>query len=285
MKKIKLTKKKILVLTSVILLSALILTAVFWRGLDVSTYSVYSDKIESKIRLCVITDHHASSYGNDQKALVSAIDKQDPDIVLIVGDIFDHKRKTNNAEKLLSAIGEKYTCFYTSGNHEYRSGRCDVLKTIARTYGITVLDGDVIELTADGQSIKICGIDDLFGFGDKVTEQSLSAFDEALSALYEEAGDESLSVLLSHRPQQADLYAKYKFDVVLSGHNHGGQFRIPFVWKGLFTPTDGFFPEYDSGEYKLSDDTVMIVSRGLCKNLLPRAFNPPELVIVDILPQ
>ncbi|MBE6668783.1 MAG: metallophosphoesterase [Ruminococcaceae bacterium] len=284
MKRKLLNKKRIAVLGSCAVLILALLTAVLWQGLTVSTYSVYSDKVDSGIRLCVITDHHASSYGKDQKKLVSAIEDQDPDVVLIIGDLFDEDRKTDNAEALLRAIGKKYTCYYTTGNHEYRTGRCEELKTLVRTYGVTVLDGDVIELTVNGQSIKICGIDDLFGFGDK-TSESLLPFDNALGELYREAGEDSFSVLLSHRPQQADLYSKYKFDLVLSGHNHGGQVQIPFTGKGLFTPTDGFFPEYDGGEYSLSDDTVMIVSRGLCKDLLPRVFNPPELITVDILPQ
>jgi len=282
--RIKITKKKAVILLSVAATLAIVLTAVCWQGLSVTHYTVSSDKVESGIRLCVITDHHSSAYGKDQKALVSAIDKESPDVVLIVGDLFDEGRDTKRAESLLGAIGNKYTCFYTTGNHEYRTGRAEELKTLVRTYGVTVLDGDVIELTVDGQQVNICGIDDLFGF-DGPADTALASFDECLSEVYSEAGDEVLSVLLTHRPQQADLYTKYHFDIVLSGHNHGGQVRIPFTGKGLYTPTDGLFPPYSGGEYQLSESTVMIVSRGLCKNLIPRVFNPPELVVVDVVPQ
>ena len=283
-KSIRITKKQAVVLISIIAVVSVLLAVACRQGIDVTVYTVYSDKTESDIRLCVITDHHSSSYGKDQEKLIRKIDEQNPDVILIVGDLFDRSRSTERAESLLRGIGEKYTCFYTTGNHEYRTDRAEELKTLVRTYGVTVLDGDVIELTVNGRTMKVCGIDDLFGF-DTSYEGPHAAFDKCLSDMNDEMGDGCLSVLLSHRPQQADLYAKYSFDVVVSGHNHGGQVRIPFTEKGLYTPTDGFFPEYSGGIYAISDSTDMIVSRGLCKNLLPRVFNPPELVIVDIKPE
>lgn len=285
MRKIRLTKRQAIVFATVAVLVAVILAIVCWQGLEVTTYTLTSDKIDEEIRLCVITDHHSSSYGKDQRALVSAIDEQYPDVVLIVGDLFDRGRSTKNAEALLSAIGEKYTCFYTTGNHEFRSEDCEKLKALVRTYGVTVLDEDVIELSIKGQVVNICGVDDLFAYGDTEEEGSMY-LNSALSLVNDEAKENGgLSVLLSHRPQQADIYARYDFDLVLSGHNHGGQVWVPFLDRGLYTPTDGLFPEYSGGVYEISDSTSMIVSRGLCKNILPRVFNRPELVIVDIKPE
>ena len=158
------------------------------------------------------------------------------------------------------------------------------MKTLVRSYGVTVLEGDVREITVNGQTISICGIDDLFGFGSYGYGME-EEMDQCISECYEKIDKESFSILLAHRPQQADIYSKYGFDLVLSGHSHGGQVRIPFLINGLFTPTDGFFPDYAGGAYSLSEQTKLIVSRGLCKDAVPRVFNPPELVFVDILPK
>ena len=89
--------------------------------------------------------------------------------------------------------------------------------------------------------------------------------------------------VLSHRPDLMEYYVSLGADLELSGHAHGGQLIIPGVLNGLYAPYQGFFPKYAGGEYAL-DNTTMIVSRGLCKNDLPRVFNRPELVVVDIVP-
>ena len=91
------------------------------------------------------------------------------------------------------------------------------------------------------------------------------------------------TILLSHRPEMVDEYSRYSFDLVLSGHAHGGQFRIPYIINGVYAPHQGFFPKYASGMYYIGN-TTMIVSRGLDKEAikLPRMFNRPELAIIDL---
>ena len=91
------------------------------------------------------------------------------------------------------------------------------------------------------------------------------------------------TLLLAHRPEFFDVYTQYDFDLVLSGHAHGGQWRIPGLINGLFSPNQGWFPKYAGGRYG-EDGTIMIVSRGLANNVgaIPRIFNPPELVVVEI---
>jgi predicted MPP superfamily phosphohydrolase len=91
------------------------------------------------------------------------------------------------------------------------------------------------------------------------------------------------SILLAHRPEHIDQYLNYGFDLVLSGHSHGGQWRIPFILNGLYAPDQGFFPKYAGGKYE-HGSTIHIVGRGLSKNStrIPRIFNPPELVIIEL---
>ena len=90
------------------------------------------------------------------------------------------------------------------------------------------------------------------------------------------------NLLLAHRPELIDLYGQYGFDLILSGHTHGGQIRVPLLINGLFAPDQGWFPKYAGGRYDI-EDTTLIVSRGLSFNdLVPRVFNPPEVLVIDI---
>ena len=91
-------------------------------------------------------------------------------------------------------------------------------------------------------------------------------------------------MLLSHRPELVDIYRGSGFDLVVSGHAHGGQVRIPGLVNGLFAPCQGWFPQYAGGVYALGS-TTLVVSRGLCRNELPRVFNRPELVVLTLSPQ
>ena len=89
-------------------------------------------------------------------------------------------------------------------------------------------------------------------------------------------------ILLAHRPERFRTYQRFGFDLVLSGHSHGGQVRIPFILNGLYAPDQGWFPKYAGGVYRHGNMTH-VVSRGLSYNeKLPRIFNPPEVVVIDI---
>lgn len=92
---------------------------------------------------------------------------------------------------------------------------------------------------------------------------------------------DSFNILLAHRPEYIEEYGQYPFDLVLSGHAHGGQWRIPYLMNGLIAPNQGWFPKYAGGLYRHGDMTE-IVGRGLLLDWKPRLFNPPEIVVVDI---
>lgn len=126
-----------------------------------------------------------------------------------------------------------------------------------------------------GQRITVCGVDDpLIG---------LPAFNKQLEAL-DGLDSKVYTVLLSHRPEFVNEYEKYNFDLVLTGHTHGGMWRLPFVMNGLYAVGQGWLPHYAGGKYDLGN-TTMIIGRGLTKFFkVPRIFNPPELVVVDIEP-
>ena len=283
----KWNKKRILWLSGVLIaLVLLVLISCDFR-LKTVYYTVDSDKISAPIRIALLTDLHSCRYGENQKNLIEAVQKQNPDIVLLGGDIFDDKVPRKNAELTVKQLGEQYPCYYVTGNHEYWSREVGKIFDIIKGYGVTVLSGACDSIEIKGQTINICGVDDpdvtvYLAEGVPIEEQ-LERADEAAKKAEKAEGEEFFSILLSHRPELFETYQNYSFDLVLSGHAHGGQWRIPGLLNGLFAPDQGLFPEYAGGRYAYADGT-MIVSRGLAREStpVPRIFNRPELVIVEV---
>lgn len=258
----------------------------FSQSLRTVHYRIESDKVTVPVRLVLLSDLHSCYYGENQNGLIRAIHKAEPDILCMAGDIFDDETAHQGTIDLLDGIADDYPCYYVTGNHEHWSEEVTVLNGLLRSYGVHVLAGTAAECTIDGQTLQIAGIDDPTGFVDKGipgTPDPDTWYGQL--ALAEEAAADSpyFRILLSHRPEKTAEYSASPFDLVLAGHAHGGQVRIPFLLNGLFAPNQGYFPQYAGGMYDLSG-TTMIVSRGLCRNDLPRVCNRPELVVVDIVP-
>lgn len=234
-------------------------------------YTLVSRKVSKKVRIVQISDLHSCSYGKDMKNLINAVDAAEPDIIVLTGDIFDNRTDNKNSDTLLKAIAKKYPCYYVSGNHEYCGNMWDTFSRRAESFGVTVLQGENVDI--DG--ITICGASAKSDIGDSV------------KVCADNADTDSFNVLLAHFPEQIDFYRSFgKFDLVLSGHAHGGQWRLPPFINGLYAPGQGLFPKYAGGRYDF-DDTTFIVSRGLSRTMehFPRIFNNPELVVIDILPE
>ncbi len=271
-----------------LLLFIVLLLAAFDFRLSVRSYIVDSPKVSEPLRIALITDLHSCRYGEEQINLIRAIDKQKPDAVLLGGDIFDDVLDDKNTEDFLKGIAGRYPCFYVTGNHEYWSGAelFEDKMAILEKYGIPVLSGHCETLEIRGESIRICGVDDPDSYkmySELSREEAENRFCSQLNAVGSKADNAAFSILLSHRPEYFQEYLQYNFDLVLCGHAHGGQWRIPMLLNGLFAPDQGLFPEYAGGKYE-QDGTCMIVSRGLAREStrIPRIFNRPELVIVDI---
>lgn len=239
-------------------------------------YEINNEKNAKSIRVSLITDLHSCLYGEDQKELLNAVFQQQPDIVLFGGDIIDEVLPQKNAFIVLEVLSKKYPCFLVSGNHEYRKGNINAIKKTIANFGITILEGICKTITINNQSINICGIDDA-DVGEK-------AMLEQLSNVNETAESSLFTILLAHRPEYIDYYLKYSFDLILCGHAHGGQWRLPGLINGLYAPNQGCFPKYAGGQYKF-EKSMFIISRGLAKEktIVPRIFNRPELVIIDII--
>jgi len=240
-----------------------------------------SDKIISPVKLAVITDLHSTFYGKKQEKLLCTVREEKTDAVLFIGDIVDDRMPMCGANRLFAGLGRHFPCYYVSGNHEFRSGKIDAIKKKIRRYGITVLEGDAARLRIGMQNILIAGVDDPAGFSKNNPYGWQKQLQNCISAAAAN-GNDIYRILLCHRPERNEVYAASGFGLILCGHAHGGQVRIPYLLNGLYAPNQGLFPKYAGGCYELGQDVSMIVSRGLCRNELPRVFNLPELVIVEL---
>lgn len=263
------------------LFCALFAATALQQNLTVRRYTVSNEKLQGSIHIALLTDLHSVYYGSDQKVLLDAVAAAQPDLVFLVGDIVDDVAPCDGAEALLEALGARYQCYYVSGNHEFWSKNIDKIKRKIRDCGITVLEGEQKKICLDGQNITICGVDDP---EINAYTSDPDAWRTQLFRCAESVNETDFTILLSHRPEYAELYGMLGFDLTLCGHAHGGQVRIPGVLNGLLAPNQGFFPAYAGGEYLVGEENkqTMIVSRGLVRNFLPRIFNPPELVVIKL---
>ena len=229
------------------------------------------------VRIVLITDLHSCYYGKYQNWLIKRIDKEKPDLILLAGDIFDDKLYDKNTKILMEYLVEKYPCYYVTGNHEYWSRRADEMKEYMSSIGVHVLAGDCETVNVNGSTLDICGVDD----PDDLTE---AEWTQQIDTAYAKTDESHVRILVSHRPEKVDVYEKYNFDLIVAGHAHAGQIRIPFLNRGVYAPDQGFMAEYVNGTYTLSNGSIMEVSRGLGREctLAPRYFNHPEIVVIDL---
>jgi len=236
-------------------------------SLNIVNYEIESDKISAPVRIAFISDLHNALYGEGQSEIIQGIEDFGTDIVLFGGDIFDEHNGTDNSWTLVEALCTDYPCFYTVGNHEFKTKMPDYYKEEMSKKGVTVLEDETSVIEVNGQKLRICGTE-LWNDKNAVSE---------LDGLF--------SIDLHHYPEDFPVMRDKGFDLILSGHAHGGQWRIPYLVNGIFAPGEGLFPKYAGGYYN-ENGTEMIVSRGLYKNfsclVMPRIFNRPELVLITL---
>ena len=248
----------------------------------VTRYTVESNRIPAAFdyfKIAVISDLHNAEFGTDNSRLLKLTEDEDPDMIAVTGDLIDSNRTDIRiAEKIIDQIVDIAPCYYVTGNHEAWIGaEYQELEETLLDKGVIVLHDKTVKLVRDDESIQIAGLED-----PAFSEEAVANGEELLkSRLKDMEIDDSFCILLSHRPEIFDAYVSMDIDLVLSGHAHGGQFRLPFIG-GLIAPDQGILPEYDAGEY-MEDNTTMIVSRGLGNSIVPIRFNnDPELVIVEL---
>ena len=253
------------------------------RNLVITEYRVNSNRIPEPFdgfRIVQISDLHNARFGKENEKLLERLSHAEPDVIVLTGDLVDSRR--TDLDIALSFAAEAVQIapvYYVPGNHEARIPEYEQLKSDLTEAGVTVLENQKAQLDRDGMYITLLGIPDPSFYTDYLTGDSRTVAARAIKDLQNET--DGYTVLLSHRPELFDTYVSAGVDLVFSGHAHGGQFRIPFIG-GLIAPNQGFFPEYDAGQFH-RENTTMIVSRGVGNSILPvRINNPPELIVVEL---
>lgn len=270
------------------LLLSLLIILIGWTlwgntALEVNEFEIVSDRIPQGFdgfRIAQVSDLHNARFGEDNAKLIEMLSQTEPDLIVLTGDLIDSRNTdVEVALDFARQAVEIAPVYYVSGNHESRVTAYMDLKMGLGNAGVIVLENQKIEINRGQEYITLMGIDDpsfqesyLFGDAAGVVEQELGDLQEAF---------DGYTILLSHRPELFDVYVDTGMDLVFSGHAHGGQFRLPFAG-GLVAPNQGFFPEFDAGQFT-EENTTMIVSRGIGNSIIPvRVNNRPEILVVTL---
>ena len=253
--------------------------------LQTTAYEIRSSRIPAPFDGCCVvqvSDLHNHHFGKHQFRLTRAIRDARPDLIVITGDLmFLGSWNAEDIKDLARQLKDIAPVFFVSGNHDVHSDDLPRLLDQLRRCGIHVLEGESTFISRSTESITVAGIQDPRAFRHQGgMGRTIDRWKAALASLRESLGDR-YTVLLSHRPEFFAQYADLGFDLVLSGHAHGGQIRLPFVG-ALYAPDQGWLPRYASGIH-VRGGTWMIVSRGLGNSWFRiRFFNRPELVVVRL---
>lgn len=278
-------KAKMILCTLTALLSVLIIWTIWGNtALTVNTITISNSRIPtsfSGFKIAQVSDLHNAEFGENNARLLKLLSKNEPDIIVITGDLIDAQH--TNIDIALNFVKEAIQIapvYYVTGNHEASLSQYDRLKDGLESVGVSVLDDRVVELERDGEKITLIGLSDPdFTVKGDVFGEVPAMINTKLEKLTNT--ENSYTILLSHRPELFESYVSSGIDLILCGHAHGGQFRLPFIG-GLIAPNQGLFPKYDAGVFS-NHNTHMVVSRGLGNSIVPFRFNNrPEIVLVEL---
>lgn len=237
--------------------------------ISTTRYKLEVEGLERAVKIVQISDLHGKSFGKSNCRLLEKVLKERPDFIAVTGDIIHRYTEKNKrvALRLVSSLCEIAPVLFVAGNHElrnkgYRFFRRDLIEA-----GAQVLDDcplNICDLTVVGLKCSSLKNDKIYTVTPKGS---------------------GVKILLAHMPQFIERYSEVGYDVVLCGHAHGGQWRIPFTHRGIYSPGQGLFPKYTEGVHTCGK-TKMVISRGLGNSQFPiRLFNHPELVIINLIPK
>lgn len=252
---------------------------------------LHDRRIRKSVRAVVLADLHNKRYGRENRVLLEAIREQKPDIILIAGDILTARpgKSMEPALQLLRELAKEFPVYYGNGNHEYR------LKLYPQTYGNMAEEY--------GQALRDMKVDPLVNSHVNLEESGITVYGAEISRYYykrfkQNSMDQEYmerllgtpdnscyTVLLAHNPDYFPQYARWGADLTVAGHVHGGVIRIPFLNRGVISPSLRLFPKFDGGIFR-EGESVMLLSRGLGMHTIPiRLFNPGELWVLDLHPE
>lgn len=275
----------------IVLFTIIIATIIYFdRLLQITYYTVKSKKIPSPFngfKILHLSDLHNMSFGKNNYKLINKINNENPDIVVMTGDMVNaYSPNLDIFISLAREISKCYTTYYIVGNHEQSlsNRKYKQLMNELKTIGIKTLDNERIKIIKNNKHINLYGL----WFHIKYYKSTqIGYFKNANFEIEEnkkllgEIDYNSYNILLTHNPLYFETYSDWGADLVLAGHIHGGMIRIPFIG-GVLSPERKLFPKYNAGSYKINNKEL-IVNRGLGHSLLGiRIFNRPEISVIEL---
>ena len=256
----------------------------------IKRYTICHEKIVRKangLKIAFLSDLHNSCYGRGNSKLLQAIQDENPDLILIGGDMLIGKNGDymDNACTLLQNLSMKFPVYYANGNHESRmkfnpdkyEDRYQIYEKKLKAMGVSLLCNESVFL--EEQDITITGLelDEYYYQKGKKVMMEESDMEDLVGV----SDRENFQILLAHHPEFFEKYSEWGANLVLSGHNHGGIVRLPLLG-GVISPQYRLFPKYDGGLYK-KDGNDMVLSRGLGTHTIKiRLWNVPELCMIEL---
>lgn len=259
----------------------------------VTRYKVPAEKLAGILRdvkILFLSDLHNCTYGNENERLLRSIRDEEPDLILIGGDMLVGKAGApyETALHFVEQLPEICPTVYANGNHELRmkedietyGDAYRVYKNTLEKRGVHFLEDSRIRVELGDVSLQICGLELPSSTYKKFRKDRITASDIEGHFGFPASAD-TYTILLAHNPAYMDAYLEWGADMVLSGHLHGGLIRVPGIG-GIVTPQGFLFPRY-SGEMTRKGSQTVIVSRGLGTHTLNiRLFNTPELISIQL---
>lgn len=286
------TFKYMIVIFVVIICTCLVSVWTSYFYMETTYFTYTSPKLTKEIRAVIISDLHNHEFGDGNAELITEVKENAPDIIFVLGDILnDFSESYQVTVDLTKELAESAPLYYALGNHEvnYMETHGEELKGSLETAGAKILELKYQDIEINGQPIRLGG---LYDYAFALDGNNTTNPDNMDPAVYDFLTDfqqtDNLKLMLSHRPDSfifGEAPQTWDIDLVISGHNHGGQVILPFLG-GLYGGDQGWFPEYDYGLHSLEKYDILI-TRGLGSNPkpLPRFNNRPEVMVLTIKPE
>ena len=269
-------------LTALIILALIAAAAAFLikdsrEDLEISRYEVASQKLPESFdgfKIVQLSDLHGAEFGEDGMALVDKVGSLEPDMIALTGDFVTDEGDLAAVEKLAARLVKLCPVNFISGNHEFGSGLAVKVRNILERAGVKYLSNEYLTISRGEDEILLGGVEDPLAYADMLSP-------DELAQKMNDAAPDAFKILLGHRNYWMTEYPELPVDLIFCGHAHGGLIRIPGVG-GLIGTDRRLFPDFDAGQFNNGRYTL-IVSRGLGNSVpIPRIFNRPEIVCVEL---
>ena len=269
-------------LTALIILALIAAAAAFLikdsrDDLEISRYEVNSKKLPESFdgfKIVQLSDLHGAEFGEDGMELVDKVGSLEPDMIALTGDFVTDEGDLAAVEKLAARLVKLCPVYFVSGNHEFGSGLAVKVRNILERAGVKYLSNEYLTINRGDDEILLGGVEDPLAYADMLSP-------DELAQKMNDAAPDAFKILLGHRNYWMTEYPELPVDLIFCGHAHGGLIRIPGVG-GLIGTDRRLFPDFDAGQFNNGRYTL-IVSRGLGNSVpIPRIFNRPEIVCVEL---